>query len=121
MKSVQIGVAACEPLSPRGWLSSKPTQTTASTSGVKPTNQASRRSLVVPDLPAASSVNPAPRALAPVPSLMTLRIMCVTRYVVSGRATSGPFRRGGCRSSAPLRTRVMPVSGAIVPPLPNSV
>ena len=36
-----------------------PTQTTVSSSGVKPTNQASRRSLVVPVLPAASSVKPA--------------------------------------------------------------
>ena len=47
------------PLRPTGWLSSNPTQTTVSSSGVKPTNQASRRSLVVPVLPAASSVKPA--------------------------------------------------------------
>ena len=79
MNCVQIGSAACAPDSPTGWLSSKPTQTTVSSSGVKPTNQASRRSLVVPVLPAASSVKPMPRAPAPVPSLMTLRIMLVTR------------------------------------------
>ena len=59
MNSVQIGSAAWAPLRPTGWLSSKPTQTTVSSSGVKPTNQASRRSLVVPVLPAASSVKPA--------------------------------------------------------------
>src|SRR5207244_11804136 len=59
MNCVQIGSAACAPLSPTGWLSSKPTQTTVSNSGVKPTNHASRRSLVVPDLPAASSVKSA--------------------------------------------------------------
>ena len=87
MNVVQIGSAACDPLRPIGWLSSKPTQTTVSSSGVKPMNHASRRSLVVPVLPAASSVKPAARAPAPVPSLMTLRIMFVTRYVVSGRAT----------------------------------
>jgi hypothetical protein len=38
-------------------------------------------------LPAASIANPAARADAPVPSLMTLRIMLVTRNVVSGRET----------------------------------
>ena len=59
MNCVQIGSAAWAPLRPTGWLSSKPTQTTVSSSGVKPTNQASRRSLVVPVLPAASSVKPA--------------------------------------------------------------
>ena len=59
MNCVQIGSAACAPLRPSGWLSSKPTQTTVSSSGVKPTNHASRRSLVVPVLPAASSVKPA--------------------------------------------------------------
>ena len=84
MNCVQIGSAACAPLRPTGWLSSKPTQTTVSSSGVKPTNQASRRSLVVPVLPAASSVKPVARALAAVPSFSTLRIMLVTRNVVSG-------------------------------------
>ena len=58
MKLVQMGSAACAPLRPSAWLSSKPTQTTVSSSGVKPTNQASRRSLVVPVLPAASSAKP---------------------------------------------------------------
>ena len=36
MNSVQIGSAACEPERPSGWLSSNPTQTTVSSSGVKP-------------------------------------------------------------------------------------
>ena len=58
MKLVQIGSAACEPVSPSGWLPSKPTQTAVRSSGVKPMNQASRWSLVVPVLPAASTVNP---------------------------------------------------------------
>jgi hypothetical protein len=79
MKAVQIGSADWAPLSPRIWLSSSPTQTTASSSGVKPTNQASRRSFVVPVLPAASSAKPAARAEAAVPSDSTLRIMFVTR------------------------------------------
>ena len=80
MNSVQMGSAAWAPLRPSGWLSSKPTQTTVSSSGVKPTNQASRRSLVVPVLPAASCVEPRrARAAAPVPSFSTLRIMLVTR------------------------------------------
>jgi hypothetical protein len=34
MKSVQIGSAACDPVSDTGWLSSNPTQTTVSSSGV---------------------------------------------------------------------------------------
>src|ERR1051325_9801654 len=101
---VQIGNAACAPERPTGWLSSKPTQTTVSSSGVKPTNQASRRSLVVPDLPAASSANPAARAPAPVPSLMTLRIMLVTRKVVSGRATRLSFGGAGLSVRVPSRT-----------------
>ena len=86
MNCVQIGSAACAPDNPTGWLSSKPTHTTVRSSGVKPTNQASRKSLVVPVLPAASSVKPADRAPAPVPSLMTPRSMFVTRNVVAGRA-----------------------------------
>ena len=106
MNSVQIGSAACEPVRPIGWLSSKPTQTTVSSSGVKPTNQASRRSLVVPLLPAASSVNPSARAPAPVPSLITLRIMFVTRNVVSGRATGLPGA-----SLRPQRSRSRPRCG----------
>jgi len=64
---------------PSGVLSSMPTHTTVSSSGVKPTNQASRWSLVVPDLPAASNLNPEDRAEAPVPSSSTLCIMLVTR------------------------------------------
>ena len=59
-----MGSAACAPLSPSGWFSSSPTQTTVSSSGVKPTNHASRRSLVVPVLPAASRAKPDARTAA---------------------------------------------------------
>ena len=125
MNSTQIGSAACAPLKPTGWLSSKPTQTTVSSSGVKPTNHASRRSLVVPVLPAASSVNPAARTPAPVPSLITLRIMFVTRNVVSGRATSRGNSAGdvaGFVMSLPPRVifsrclsgRIVPMFGKMV-------
>ena len=79
MNASQMGSAAWAPLRPSAWLSSSPTQTTVSSSGVKPTNHASRRSLVVPVLPAASRLNPDARTAAPVPSLSTLRIMFVTR------------------------------------------
>ena len=65
MNAVQMGSAAVAPLSPSGWLSSSPTHTTVTSSGVNPTNHASRRSLVVPVLPAASGVKPAARALTP--------------------------------------------------------
>ena len=57
MNVAQIGSAACAPLSPMGWLSSRPTQTTVKSSGVNPANHASRSSLVVPVFPAASSSN----------------------------------------------------------------
>jgi len=39
--------------------------------GVKPMNQASLKSLVVPVFPAAGSVKPNPRARLPVPALIT--------------------------------------------------
>ena len=118
MNCVQIGSAACDPLSPTSRLSSKPTQTTVSSSGVKPTNQASRRSLVVPDLPAASSVKPAARAEAPVPSLTTLRSMSITRKVVSSRATRrGAGAAGGPKSVPPPEMRRMVCSGRTSPRL----
>ena len=123
MNCVQIGSAACAPLRPTGWLSSKPTQTTVSSSGVKPTNHASRRSLVVPVLPAASSVKPVARALAPVPSFSTLRIMLVTRNVVSRLRDLA--RDHGVRflvtSLPPLVIRVMCCSDRSMPPFGNSV
>src|SRR3954471_704759 len=122
MKCVQIGSAARAPLRPTGWLSSKPTHTTVSSSGVKPANQASRRSLVVPVFPAASSVKPAERALAAVPSLSTLRIMLVTRNVVSGFATSRATTVLRLVTSLPpLTIRVMCCSDRSMPPLGNSV
>ena len=63
MNCVQMGSAACAPLRPTGWLSSKPTQTLAVSCGVKPRNQASVKSLVVPVLPPAGRMS----ALAPCP------------------------------------------------------
>ena len=53
MNSTKTGTAAVVPVSPspRLRLSSKPTNTPATTWGVKPTNQALRYSLVVPVLP----------------------------------------------------------------------
>src|SRR6185295_7291359 len=114
--------AAGEPLRPTGWLSSKPTQTTVNSSGVKPTNHASRRSLVVPVLPAASSVKPALRAPAAVPSFSTLRIMLVTRTVVSGRAIVRPSLDDFFVTSLPpLRMRPMCRRGRTTPPLGKSV
>ena len=102
MNWAKIGKAACAALKPTGRLSLKPTQTTVSNSGVKPTNHATRRSLVVPDLPAVSSVKPAARAPAPVPSSTTLRSIFVTRNVVSGRAINrGPFEPFFVTSSNP--------------------
>ena len=122
MNCVQMGSAACAPLSPIGWLSSKPTQTTVSSSGVKPANHASRRSFVVPVLPAASSTNPFARAAAAVPSFSTLRIMFVTRKVVAGFA----MRRGSAvellvTSLPPRVIWRMCLSGRIAPPLGNTV
>src|SRR5258705_1009824 len=54
MKSIQIGKAACAPVSfgPRDFFSSKPTQTPQVIDGEKPTNQASVELLVVPVFPA---------------------------------------------------------------------
>ena len=49
---------------------------------MKPTNQASLKSLVVPVLPAAGSVKPRPRARAAVPALMTSASMFAIRNAV---------------------------------------
>ena len=75
MKSAQIGAAVLPPVSPRPsfFMSSKPTQTAQSRSGVKPTNQASRWPLDVPVLPAAGRRR-RPAAARAVPSSITLRM-----------------------------------------------
>src|SRR5262245_21090967 len=52
--------------------------------GVYPMNQASLQSFVVPVLPAAGSVNPALRARAPVPALMTSDNIVDIRNAVVG-------------------------------------
>ena len=76
----------------------------------------------MPVLPAASSVKPARRAPAAVPSFSTLRIMFVTRKVVSGRATTrasaGDFF---VTSLPPLVMRAMCFSGRTTPLFGNSV
>ena len=59
-------------------MSSNPTHTPATRSGVKPTNQASRWLLVVPVLPAAGRFNLL-FADAAVPSLITDSMIEVTR------------------------------------------
>src|SRR5579871_5191288 len=53
MKSIQMGSAACAPVSllPSVFFSSKPTHTPQVSEGEKPTNHASVKSLVVPVLP----------------------------------------------------------------------
>ena len=78
MNSVQMGAAAWPPVScaPSERSESKPTQTPARRSGVKPMNQASWVSLVVPVLPATG--RPSSAALRPVPCLTTDSIMFVT-------------------------------------------
>ena len=55
-------------------MSSKPTQTAARRSGVKPTNQASRWPFEVPVLPAAGRCSLPATAPRAVPSSITLRI-----------------------------------------------
>ena len=76
MKSAQMGAAVLPPASPRPsfFMSSKPTQTAASRSGVKPTNQASRWPFDVPVLPAAGRRSLPAIAACAVPSSTTLRI-----------------------------------------------
>ena len=107
MNCVQMGSAACAPLrARRGWLSSKPTHTTVRSSGVKPTNQASRRSLVVPVLPAASSVKPAARAPAPVPSLMH-----AAHHVRDEKRRVGPRDRA---ASAPASSSSRPCRRCVI-------
>jgi len=69
-------------------LSSKPPQTPQTTVGVKPTNQASVQSLVVPVLPAAGWLKPQALAAQPVPLFITLSSMLVTTYAVAGRMAS---------------------------------
>src|SRR5690606_14772734 len=70
---IQIGSAALPPLSPVIGLGvSKPTHAIATSSSVKPANQASRLSAAVPVLPATGT--PSCLALVPVPSSTTDRI-----------------------------------------------
>src|SRR5204862_1613924 len=72
MNSRQIGPATAEPvwLLPRLAGVSKPTQTVVTRSGVKPENQASVKSCVVPVLPAIGWPRPATTG-TPVPRVVT--------------------------------------------------
>ena len=100
----------------RGW--SKPTQTPATSFGVKPTNQASLKSLVVPVLPAAGSVKPErARARLPVPALITSasivdirnavdvadRADAVSCRLVQHTGRPDPRRGGSAAAAAPRR------------------
>src|SRR5439155_333471 len=82
-----IGAAACPPVSclPSERSESKPTHTPARRSGVKPMNQASCVSLVVPVLPATG--RPSSAALRPVPCCTTVCSMLVMTYAVAGLMT----------------------------------
>jgi len=83
---VKMGSAPLAPVSLVGWLSSRPTQTTASRSAEKPANQLSRRSLVVPVLPASCSPGRALPSAAAVPSRTVPCMAWVTRKVGAGWA-----------------------------------
>jgi len=84
MKSAQIGAAPRAPVTPRPWVSrmltarSNPAHTDTLSVGVKPVNQTSLKSSVVPVLPAAGRANPIWRITLPVPSSSTARIMSTT-------------------------------------------
>src|SRR5690606_629441 len=73
MISTQIGRARVDPYPP--WIVrlgvSRPTQTAHVTDDVKPANQASLKSLVVPVLPAQGFVNPSDFTEAAVPRVVT--------------------------------------------------
>ena len=88
MKSIQMGSAACAPVSfgPRLLFSSKPIHTPQVMEGEKPTNQASVKSLVVPVLPASAYFMVL--ALAAVPRSTTSRSMVVIIRAVLALTTS---------------------------------
>src|SRR5439155_17825792 len=84
MKLAQAGTAtsAANPFGRIVRGSSKPTHTPATSLGVKPTNHASLKSLVVPVLPAAGSLNPSCRTRAAVPAFTTSASMSVIKNAV---------------------------------------
>ena len=123
MKWLHMGKAAWAPVKPRELPSSTPTHTTVRRVGVNPTNQASRRSSVVPVLPAATCRNPRRRAAVAVPLSSTLLSIRVTRNALSADAT----RRGTSVVKSRTRfpsasvTRTIPASGILTPPLARTV
>src|SRR4029450_4122772 len=84
MKRVHNGTArsAAKPLGLTVGGCSNPTHPPATRRGVKPTNQASLKSLVVPVLPAAGSVNPICRVRYAAPALTTSASIVVIRNAV---------------------------------------
>ena len=86
MKVSQMGKAASAPVRPSSPPSSIPTQTTVSSVGVNPANQASLRPSVVPVLPAASGTNPDRRTVDAVPLSSELRRIDVTKKALSADA-----------------------------------
>src|SRR5690606_14760913 len=89
MSALHIGSAARAPERPTRPLLSNPTQTPATRSGENPTNQASRKSSVVPVLPATAPRTPRERALAPVPRSITPSMSDVIRYASAGPIPAG--------------------------------
>src|ERR1700722_1241613 len=97
MKLIQIGSAVCAPssASPSGRSWSNPTHTVATRLEVKPLNQVSLASLVVPVLPAMSP-RLSERARLPVPRLMTSPMLChMTKAFSPLMARGGPPRLPG--------------------------
>ena len=94
MKCTQIGTAVRAPSSPspsgRSW--SKPTQTVATRFWLKPLNQVSRASLVVPVLPD-RSLRPSASARRPVPRRITSAIM--SSRIQAVRRRDDPRRQAG--------------------------
>ena len=109
MNEVQIGAA---PLPPVIWRPlafsmsrrrpsrlSKPIQTLTTSSGVKPVNQASVLSLVVPVLPATGPRKPRARTARPVPRLTMCCIRLITTAAYSGSTAGTGFGRCAYRDS----------------------
>ncbi len=100
MKVTQTGRAFLAPVALRARCWSSPTQTPASRFGVKPTNQASRPSLVVPVFAAVGRVQPQAGSERAVPCATTVCSSEVTRYAIAGSST-GSRRAGSSSKTAP--------------------
>src|SRR5580704_1139760 len=105
MKLIQIGSAVCAPssASPSGRSWSNPTHTVATRFDVKPLNQVSLASLVVPVLPAMSP-RLCERARLPVPRLMTSAIMSSMTKAFCAVMTRGATSAAGSGAGSPCAT-----------------